>query len=63
VETLGTTWKQGIPLEVIDIAYRPIQLQIVELLGGSAQLRMGKSKMVNLNLYLKIFLFSSRIIR
>ncbi|XP_060597315.1 ribose-5-phosphate isomerase-like [Ruditapes philippinarum] len=45
VETLGTTWKQGIPLEVIDIAYRPIQLQIVELLGGSAQLRMGKSKM------------------
>ncbi|XP_053406917.1 ribose-5-phosphate isomerase-like isoform X2 [Mercenaria mercenaria] len=45
VEMLGTNWKQGIPLEVVDIAYRPVQLQVTQLLGGSAELRMGKSKM------------------
>lgn len=45
VETLGTTWKQGVPLEILDIAYRPVQLQISKLLGGKAVLRMGKNKM------------------
>lgn len=43
---LGSVWKNGIPLEVIDIAYRPIQKKIGERLGGQTKLRMAQQKMV-----------------
>ncbi|XP_071174808.1 ribose-5-phosphate isomerase-like [Mytilus galloprovincialis] len=41
---LGTTWKQGIPIEVIPSAYRPVQLTLEEKLGGQANLRMAVKK-------------------
>ncbi|KAL5022516.1 hypothetical protein ScPMuIL_001671 [Solemya velum] len=44
VESLGTHWKKGVPIEVIPMAYRPIQLQIEKKLGGSAELRMAHRK-------------------
>ena len=47
VEELGTFWKQGVPLEVIPLAYRPVQIQIENKFGGCAKLRMASRKMVN----------------
>uniref|UniRef100_A0A0B7A757 ribose-5-phosphate isomerase n=1 Tax=Arion vulgaris TaxID=1028688 RepID=A0A0B7A757_9EUPU len=41
---LGTTWKKGIPIEVLPMAYRPVQLKINQLLGGNAVLRMASRK-------------------
>ncbi|XP_052772574.1 ribose-5-phosphate isomerase-like [Mya arenaria] len=45
VAALGTTWKKGVPLEVVDLAYRPVQIHIERLLGGSAKLRLATQKM------------------
>lgn len=45
VEELGTFWKQGVPLEVIPLAYRPVQIQIENKFGGCAKLRMASRKM------------------
>lgn len=41
---LGTTWKKGVPIEVLPMAYRPVQLKINQLLGGNAVLRMASKK-------------------
>ncbi|CAL1539447.1 unnamed protein product [Lymnaea stagnalis] len=43
-KVLGTTWKKGIPIEILPMAYKPLQLKIMELLGGNAQLRMAARK-------------------
>ncbi|KAL4231856.1 hypothetical protein ACF0H5_009432 [Mactra antiquata] len=45
VETLGTTWTKGVPIEVVGMAYKPVLLQIMKTLGGTAQLRMASKKM------------------
>jgi len=42
-ETLGTKWSQGIPIEVIPMAYFPIMKKFKNL-GGKPVLRMAKSK-------------------
>jgi ribose 5-phosphate isomerase A len=42
-ENLGTNWKQGVPIEVIPMAYFPI-LEKLKKLGGTPELRMAKSK-------------------
>ncbi|MFX1568237.1 MAG: ribose 5-phosphate isomerase A [Promethearchaeota archaeon] len=42
-EFLGTNWKQGIPIEVIPMAYFPI-MEKIKKLGGNPKLRMAKSK-------------------
>jgi len=41
---LGTTWLKGIPIEVLPMAYKPVQLKIAQLLGGKANLRMASQK-------------------
>lgn len=43
-ETLGTKWTKGIPIEVIPMAYKPVQRKIQEKFGGEAVLRMAKAK-------------------
>lgn len=45
VEKLGTSWKKGVPIEVLPLAYRPVQLQIEKSLKGKAELRMAVQKM------------------
>lgn len=42
--TLGTSWKKGIPIEVLPMAYRPVQLKIEHIFGGQANLRMASNK-------------------
>lgn len=42
--TLGTYWKKGVPIEVVPMAYHPVQLKIQEQLGGTTELRMGQRK-------------------
>jgi ribose 5-phosphate isomerase A len=42
-EVLGTNWKQGIPIEVIPMAYFPIMKKLKNL-GGKPALRMARSK-------------------
>ncbi|KAK3595838.1 hypothetical protein CHS0354_014658 [Potamilus streckersoni] len=45
VQVLGTNWKNGIPIEVIPMAWRPVQVQIEKRFGGKACLRMAQRKM------------------
>jgi len=42
-EILGTNWKNGVPIEVIPMAYFPIMRKLMKL-GGKPVLRMAKSK-------------------
>ena len=42
--TLGTTWTKGVPIEVLPMAYRPVQLKIEQIFGGEAKLRMASNK-------------------
>jgi len=42
-DNLGTSWSY-VPIEVIPMAYKPVQNQIVEKLGGKVELRMAKNK-------------------
>ncbi len=39
-------WQRGLPIEVLPFAYRPVSLRL-EGMGGSAELRMAKSKAVS----------------
>ncbi|PIK38987.1 hypothetical protein BSL78_24174 [Apostichopus japonicus] len=41
---LGTQWTKGVPIEVIPMAYKPVQKKIQEKFGGKAVLRMAKAK-------------------
>ncbi|XP_050395388.1 ribose-5-phosphate isomerase isoform X2 [Patella vulgata] len=43
-EFLGENWKRGIPLEVIPMSYKPVQLKIQNMLGGTVNLRMAAKK-------------------
>ncbi|GFG39374.1 hypothetical protein Cfor_08327, partial [Coptotermes formosanus] len=43
-QKLGEKYKKGIPIEVIPMAYCPVQQKIEALYGGLAELRMGKMK-------------------
>jgi ribose 5-phosphate isomerase A len=43
---LGEKYKKGIPIEVIPMAYCPVQQKIEAMYGGVAELRMGKLKAV-----------------
>ena len=43
---LGDRWKRGVPIEVIPMARIPVAAHIEKKLGGNAELRMAKSKMV-----------------
>ncbi|OWF40448.1 ribose-5-phosphate isomerase-like [Mizuhopecten yessoensis] len=42
--SLGTYWTKGIPIEVIPMAYRPVQIRVAAELGGKADLRMAIRK-------------------
>ncbi|VDP84926.1 unnamed protein product [Echinostoma caproni] len=42
---LGTHWSKGLPIEVIPMAFRPVQSRIEKLFGGKAVLRPAISKM------------------
>lgn len=44
---LGEQWTKGIPIEVVPMAYRTVQLKIEMELGGKAVLRQAKSKAVS----------------
>ncbi|XP_064600461.1 ribose-5-phosphate isomerase-like [Liolophura sinensis] len=41
---LGERWDRGIPIEVIPMAYRPLQMKIEQSFGGKAALRMAARK-------------------
>lgn len=43
-EELGESWKRGVPIEVLPVAYRPVKLRIEEKVGGKAVLRMAENK-------------------
>ncbi|XP_061188293.1 ribose-5-phosphate isomerase-like [Saccostrea echinata] len=43
-QVLGTTYKKGIPIEVIPMSYKPVQIKIQELFGGEVMLRMAQQK-------------------
>ena len=43
-QMLGTSWTKGVPIEVLPLAYKPIQLAIQKRFGGSPNLRMAKAK-------------------
>ncbi|KAJ9577369.1 hypothetical protein L9F63_006049 [Diploptera punctata] len=43
-QKLGEKYKKGIPIEVIPMAYCPVQQKVEALFGGSAELRMAKMK-------------------
>ncbi|XP_060079837.1 ribose-5-phosphate isomerase-like [Ylistrum balloti] len=43
-DALCTYWTKGIPIEVIPMAYRPIQMRVEAELGGKADLRMASRK-------------------
>ncbi|XP_064120660.1 ribose-5-phosphate isomerase-like [Macrobrachium nipponense] len=45
--SLGEQWKKGVPIEVVPMAYRPVQMKLESLLGGKAVLREAKSKAVS----------------
>jgi Ribose 5-phosphate isomerase len=51
---LGEKYKKGIPIEVIPMAYCPVQQKIEALYGGLAELRMGKMKAVCCFIYFGI---------
>lgn len=40
---LGSTWKKGVPIEVLPVAYVPV-MRALDRLGGKPVLRMGKEK-------------------
>lgn len=42
--TLGEQWTKGVPIEVVPMAYRPVQLKIESQFGGKAVLRQAKAK-------------------
>ncbi|XP_033222053.1 ribose-5-phosphate isomerase isoform X2 [Belonocnema kinseyi] len=44
-EKLGEQYKKGIPIEVVPMAYKPIQQKIEKIFGGSTVLRMAIAKM------------------
>jgi len=46
VNRLGQKWKKGVPIEVIPMAYKPIQGKIHTKYGGEAILRMSANKAV-----------------
>ncbi|KAK4290564.1 hypothetical protein Pmani_028415 [Petrolisthes manimaculis] len=41
---LGEQWTKGVPIEVLPMAYRPVQMKIESKLGGKAILRQAKAK-------------------
>lgn len=41
---LGEKYKRGIPIEVVPMAYKPLQIAIQDQFGGEAKLRMGLAK-------------------
>ena len=43
-DKLGTKWTKGLPIEVVPLAYRPVQLAIENKYGGVAKLRMAEKK-------------------
>jgi len=42
--SLGEQWSKGVPIEVVPMAYRPVQIKIESQLGGQAILRQAKAK-------------------
>ena len=55
-QELGETWKRGIPIEVLPVAYRPVKIKIEEQLGGKAVLRMAENKAVSRSVLFLVFL-------
>mmetsp|Transcript_9585 Transcript_9585/g.16832 ORF Transcript_9585/g.16832 Transcript_9585/m.16832 type:complete len:240 (+) Transcript_9585:49-768(+) len=43
-ENLGVQWTKGVPLEVVPMAYKPVQLKLENDFGATATLRMAQSK-------------------
>ncbi|KAI6648850.1 Ribose-5-phosphate isomerase [Oopsacas minuta] len=43
-DKLGTTWMKGLPIEVLPLAYKPIQQTIEKKYGGNAVLRIAQKK-------------------
>ena len=41
---LGENWKKGVPIEVVPMAWKPVQSKIEKLFGGTAPLRMAVNK-------------------
>ncbi|XP_076055560.1 ribose-5-phosphate isomerase [Oratosquilla oratoria] len=41
---LGEQWTKGVPIEVVPMAYKPVQVKIEKIFGGEAILRQAKAK-------------------
>lgn len=59
---LGTTWKKGVPIEVIPMSYISVKNKIKNCLGGDAVLRMAVAKAVRKRLiYARVFAIRSML--
>jgi ribose 5-phosphate isomerase A len=47
-QKFGEQYKKGIPIEVVPMAYVPIQNKIEETYGGTIKIRMALLKAVNI---------------
>lgn len=47
-QRLGEHYKKGIPIEVVPMAYVPIQRRIQSRYGGAVEIRMAVAKAVNI---------------
>lgn len=50
-QKLGDQYKKGIPIEVVPMAYVPVQRKIEDTYGGTAKIRMALAKAVNTYLH------------
>lgn len=62
-ERLGQTYKKGIPIEVIPMAYVPIKRRIEDQFGGVAEIRMARAKAVSVSSIDKISLSIDNLIK
>jgi len=50
-QKLGDQYKKGIPIEVVPMAYVPIQHKIENTYGGTAKIRMALAKAVSIHIF------------
>ena len=41
---LGAQWKKGVPIEVLPLAFKTVQIEVETKYGGNMNLRMAKAK-------------------
>ena len=62
-KSLGETWKKGIPIEVLPVAYKVTKKEIERQLGGEAIVREGTEKIVGALALANVHLTESKLCR